>query len=392
MASDITVSPLPTNESLNTVTGADSHVFFEPKELKVFRLCIYAVTIVLALAGNVAVCVISRRNPRLQTSTFSLLMNLAVSDIASVLCLPFLLPEHFVGNWMMGEAMCKLLKPSVVWFNFVTTNTLVAIACDRFRAVVFPFEARPSTSETRLVVSLLWLIALLFSLPSYGTMTVISFPEEPHVHYCFDVFSSDEKLDILYRRIYTLTMFTLQVVLPVIAISALNLKITATLKHVHLMPQSLRPSRANSLNSTPSASPHSSLVNLHKLNMNSASLMKRQAMEKKFFRMLMVVLLVFVLCYVPYQTMYLVYEFHPMLFTGPYMQPLSEFLYLIVWLPNVLNPVCYGFLNEHYKRAFKALIFHPRKFFRTLQLRRSFSQSMLSTALSKLSLSSRPRI
>lgn len=106
-------------------------------------------------------------------------------------------------------------------------------------------------------------------------------------------------------------------------------------------------------------------------------------MEKKFLRMLMTVLLVYVLCYLPFQTMYLVYEFHPMLFTSCYMQPLSEFLYLLVWLPNALNPVCYGCLNDYYKRAFKALIFHPRKFIQGLKSRQSFSQSVVATTVKR---------
>ena len=302
MAPDVNTSVLLPNESAYRTINNEANSLVEPEGLKIFRFFVYAVIILLALVGNVAVCIISRRNRRLQTSTYCLIMNLAVSDIGSVLCLPFLLPELFIGNWIMGEVMCKLLKPSVVVFNFVTTNTLVAIACDRFRAVVFPFVARPSTSETRLIVSLLWLIAFLFSLPSYGAMTVQSFPETPNSYYCLDIFSEDTENDILYRRVYTITMYIMNALLPVIVISALYLKITATLKNIRLIPLSFRPTRSSSLNSTPSASPHSSLLNLNKLNMNSAGFLKRQMMEKKFLRMLMTVLLVYVLCYLPFQT------------------------------------------------------------------------------------------
>ena len=385
MASELNTSAIPPNSSESIKPGSEPQavqLFIEPEALKIFRFFIYAVIILLALVGNVAVCIISRRNRRLQTSTYCLIMNLAVSDIGSVLCLPFLLPELYVGNWMMGEAMCKLLKPSVVVFNFVTTNTLVAIACDRFRAVVFPFVARPSTSETRLIVALLWLIAFLFSLPSYGAMTVISYPEDPYVYYCLDIFSEDMDTDTSYRRVYTITMYIVQALSPVLVISALYLKITATLKHIRLIPLSLRPTRSSSLQSTPNASPRSSVLNLNKLNMNPSGFARKQLMETKFLRMLMTVLLIYVLCYLPFQTMYLVYEFNPELFGVPYMQPVSEFLYLIVWLPNALNPVCYGCLNEQYKRAFKALILRPRKFFQTLKSRQSFSHSVMVPAIS----------
>lgn len=381
MASELNSSAVPPNTS-EIITPLDEPGD-EPEGVKIFRFFVYAVIILLALVGNVAVCIISRRNRRLQTSTYCLIMNLAVSDIGSVLCLPFLLPELFIRNWIMGEVMCKLLKPSVVVFNFVTTNTLVAIACDRFRAVVFPFVARPSTSETRLIVSLLWLIAFLFSLPSYGAMTVHSFPETPNIYYCWDIFSEDPENDIFYRRVYTITMYIMNALLPVLVISVLYLKITATLKNFRLIPLSLRSMRSSSLNSTPNASPSSSVVNLNKLNMNPAGFVRRQMMEKKFLRMLMIVLLVFVLCYLPFQTFYLVFEFNPDMFKFSYVQPLSEFLYLIVWLPNALNPVCYGCLNEQYKRAFKALIFRPRKFFQTLKSRHSFNHSPMVSTLSK---------
>lgn len=378
MANQLNTTVVPPNAS-ETMLPADDITFYteEPSSVKIFRFVIYAIIILLALVGNIAVCIVSTRTRRLQTSTYCLVMNLAVSDIGSVMCLPFLLPELYIGNWPMGEAMCKLLKPSVVMFNFVTTNTLVAIACDRFRAVVFPFVSRPSKSETRLILALLWLIAFLFSLPSYGAMTVISYPEDPYTFYCIDIFSDDMAKDVLYRRIYTITMYTVQALVPVLVISALYLKITATLKHIRLVPLALRPSRASSLNSTPSGSPRSSMVNINKLNMNPAGALRRQIIEKKFLTMLIAVLLVYVLCYLPFQTLYLTYEFNPDMGYLPYMQLLSDYFYVIVWLPNAINPVCYGCLNEHYKKAFKALIFRPRKFFRTLTSRNSFSQSLV---------------
>ena len=361
MASELNASLIPSNSSAY-IAPNDPPFYVEPTSLKIFRFVIYAIIILLALVGNIAVCIISTRTRRLQTSTYCLVMNLAVSDIGSVMCLPFLLPELYIANWPMGEAMCKLLKPSVVMFNFVTTNTLVAIACDRFRAVVFPFVSRPSKSKTRLIIALLWLIAFLFSLPLYVAMTVTSYPDSPYTFNCIDIFSDDMDKDILYRRIYTVTMYIVQALVPVLVISALYLKITATLKHIRLVPLALRPSRASSLNSTPSRNSRSSMVNINKLNMNPAGALRRQTIEKKFLTMLIAVLLVYVLCYLPFQTLYLIYEFNPDLGYLPYMQLLFDYLYVIVWLPNAINPICYGCLNKHYKKAFKALIFSSRKF------------------------------
>ena len=377
MASELNESLITSNSSAYIIPN-DPPFYVEPTPVKIFRFVIYVIIILFALLGNIAVCIVSTRTRRLQTSTYCLLMNLAVSDIGSVMCLPFLLPELYIGNWPMGEVMCKLLKPSVVMFNFVTTNTLVAIACDRFRAVVFPFVLRPSKSETRLIIALLWLIAFLFSLPSYGAMAVISYPDSPYT-YCLDIFSDENEKDVLYRRIYTITMYTVQALVPVVVISVLYVKITATLKHIRLVPLALRPSRASSLTSTPSASSHSSMVNINKLNMNPAGALRRQIIEKKFLTMLIAVLLVYVLCYLPFQTLYLIYEFNPDMDYLPYIQLLFDYFYVIVWLPNAINPICYGCLNQHYKKAFKSLIFRPRKYIQSLRSRHSFSHSLAGT-------------
>lgn len=66
-------------------------------------------------------------------------MNLVIFDIGFVMCFLFLLFELYIGDWFMGEVMCKFFKLSVVLFNFVIINMLVVIVCDCFCVVVFLF-------------------------------------------------------------------------------------------------------------------------------------------------------------------------------------------------------------------------------------------------------------
>ena len=229
MASELNASVIPTNSSAFFAPN-DPPFYVKPPSPTIFHSVIYSIIILFALVGNIAMCIIYSRIRRLQTSTNYLVINLVVSACGSVMCLPFLLPEQFIGIWPMGETMCKLLEPSAALFNFVTTNTLLAIACDRFRAVVFPFASRPSKSVTCLIIALLWLIAFLFSLPLYGAMAVISYPDNPYT-YCIDIFSDDMDKDILYRHF----VYTAQVLIPLLVILALYFKIPITSKHVPLL-------------------------------------------------------------------------------------------------------------------------------------------------------------
>ena len=77
MASDVNASIFPPNDSEYRILTNEQQSFIEPNGLKIFRFIMYALIILFALVGNVAVCVITRRNRRLQTSTYFLVMNLA---------------------------------------------------------------------------------------------------------------------------------------------------------------------------------------------------------------------------------------------------------------------------------------------------------------------------
>ena len=77
MASDVNASIFPPNDSEYRILTNEQQSFIEPNGVKIFRFIMYALIILFALVGNVAVCVITRRNRRLQTSTYFLVMNLA---------------------------------------------------------------------------------------------------------------------------------------------------------------------------------------------------------------------------------------------------------------------------------------------------------------------------
>lgn len=131
-------------------------------------------------------------------SIYCLVMNLVVFDIGLVFCLLFLLLEFFVGNWMMGEVMCKFFKFSVVLFNFVMINILVVIGCDCFCVVVYFFVLCLLILEICLIVLILWLIVFVFFLFLYGVMIVRNFLDDFNSFFCVDVFFDNIEIDMFY--------------------------------------------------------------------------------------------------------------------------------------------------------------------------------------------------
>ena len=71
--------------------------------------------------------------------------------------------------------------------------------------------------------------------------------------------------------------------------------------------------------------------------------------------MLAVVVIIFVVCYVPYTTFFLVVEHYQEALQWRYLKILYYYIYLLMWFPNALNPLCYGALDEHYAAIIKSL-------------------------------------
>lgn len=343
-----TWNDLKSNGSPNS-TGNQPAQWEEPVFSKVFRFVIFGIIIFISLFGNALVIYVTYKNKTMRTFAYFLIANLAVADILSTLVLPFMIVYVDKYRWTFGETLCKILNPSLTVFSIVTTNTLVAIACDRSRALLFPFKLKPSTSETRLIIAIIWLLAVLVSLPSYGSRTVTNYQ-------CVEIYTADMKKQKLYTQIYTVFTFLFNNFIPLVVILFLYIKITMALKHISLIPQSFQLNRQSSLvgRDSPGSSPRNSVV---LRNANVAAANKRQRMESKFIRMLLIVVLVFLFCYVPYQVFFLLWEFLP---DDPDNYDTASkfhlYLFVLMWIPNAINPICYAALNVRYARALKQLI------------------------------------
>ncbi|XP_028516140.1 tyramine/octopamine receptor isoform X3 [Exaiptasia diaphana] len=347
---DTTALPLSTNISnaTNATSSAMNAVFVESIYSRVFRLFMFTVSGLVSLVGNTMVIYITYNNKFMRTFAYFLIANLAVSDVLSTLILPFMVFYLEIGKWTFGETLCKILNPCFTVFAVVTTNTLVAIACDRFRALLFPFKLKPSTSETRLILAIIWLLAFLVSLPSFGSRTIDA------QGYCLEIYSNDPQEHQLYLRIYTVFLFLFNNFIPLVVILYLYIRITMALKHISFRPQTFQLNRPSSLagRESPGSSPRNSVV---LRNANVASANKRQKMESKFIRMLAMVVLVFFFCYVPFQVFFLLYTFIVLPMDSPTYYA-NNYLFLLMWIPNSINPICYAALNERYAKAFKKIL------------------------------------
>lgn len=341
-----------------SIASPDYDFVEEPEFSRIIRYVVYGVLFVFAICGNITVCIIPFRHRRMRTCTYFLITNLAVSDIGTMLCLPTILTtmEWTGGEWTMGAVMCKLVNPSLTMFYLVTTNTLVAIAVHRFVVVVFPFRSKLGKSKIALVILLTWLTAFFCVLPSFGAreLQAIGVRNNETIYRCMEMFPGrTQEEQIYYQNIYTIFQYLVNIFLPVVIIVILYIVIAYKLRKMSIAlgcgPVSKE--RRESQGSVTYYSVRSS----RKQSIDQTSLRKRNELEKKFLRMLAVVVIVFVVCYVPYTTFFLVVAYYQEALKWRYLKIFYHYIYLLMWFPNALNPLCYGALDEHYAAIIKSL-------------------------------------
>lgn len=142
----------------------------------VFLPVIYALTLLVGLAGNAMVVAVYVSKVRLRSLTDVCILNLAISDLLLLFTLPFWAVDA-VHGWRLGPAACKLTS-FLYSTNFSCGMLLLAcISVDRCCAVVRGLSGRTSASprvrrQWLLVCLLLWAVASFLGLPELIFSTV----------------------------------------------------------------------------------------------------------------------------------------------------------------------------------------------------------------------------
>ena len=114
-----------------------------PEAEKIGTTVAYSLSLVLALVGNFLLVLIVYKTPSLRKPINLLIANMAMSDLLyPTFLFPVQLAEMHVGSWFsggtFGQALCKLHIFLADASSFVSIQSLVLIAVDRFGAVVVP--------------------------------------------------------------------------------------------------------------------------------------------------------------------------------------------------------------------------------------------------------------
>uniref|UniRef100_A0A3P9JZZ0 G-protein coupled receptors family 1 profile domain-containing protein n=1 Tax=Oryzias latipes TaxID=8090 RepID=A0A3P9JZZ0_ORYLA len=123
---------------------------------------ILSLCFLVGLPGNIAVIILKPNFQQLSSMTQNLMLNLAVSDLICLLTLPLWI-YSLLYSWIFGLLACKILAYLVYCSVYGSFLTIVLLSFQRYMLVVH--QKSWDQTKRRLLVVLLWLVAMILSIP-----------------------------------------------------------------------------------------------------------------------------------------------------------------------------------------------------------------------------------
>ncbi|XP_077403090.1 lysophosphatidic acid receptor 6-like [Vanacampus margaritifer] len=260
---------------------------------------------------------------KLRNETTTYMVNLVVSDSLFVLSLPFRIVYFIKREWMFGSELCKISVALFYTNMYGSILFLTCISVDRFLAIVHPFRSQKIRTKrnAKLACVTVWVLVLSGSIPT-GFLLDTTSPKNVNAssNYCFENYSNNQwKLELS-----KVVMFieTVGFVIPLMVNVFCSAMVLRTLKK----PQTI--SRGGSIN------------------------------KAKVLRMIVVHLLIFCFCFIPYNVNLMFYSLvRTKVLKGCYAEHVVRTIYPISLCIAVTNccfdPVVYYFTSETIQSSIK---------------------------------------
>lgn len=282
---------------------------------------IYIIVCVIGLGGNTLVIHIVLHYSKIESVTNIYILNLAIADELFMVGLPFLAVQNTLQSWPFGPVMCRLVMTVDSINQFTSIFCLTVMSIDRYLAVVHPIRSskwrRPKVAK--MVNGTVWALSFLVVLPVVifakiqkpGGTCNITWPKPADIwQAAFIIYTSNVGFFcplLIICLCYLLIVF----------------KIRSSGKKVH------------------------------------ATSTKRRKSERKVTHMVVIVVAVFVFCWLPFYALNII---NLLVVLPQEYQGLYYFVVVLGYANSCANPIVYGFLSDNFKRGFrKALCRSTRK-------------------------------
>ncbi|NP_001161605.1 neuropeptide receptor-like protein 4 [Saccoglossus kowalevskii] len=267
--------------------------------------------------GNLLVVIAILRNKKLRSSaTNTLIVCLAFSDLfIGILYCPFQVVNMVLGGVQLRESyLCRGYVIFIRMSFTATTMSLLAIAVDRYRAIVQPMQPRISLTQARYISIAVWIVSFIFNsnvFVSYRIVTETWQENGQNVsHEVCDVPYYLVHIEYRMKIVYIVAIY----LVPLVVLSTLYARMIITLYS------------GKSIND------------------------ESRRRKRKAIKMLIVVVIMYALCWGPYRVHQVLYAYDESWFTDSYF--ILTVISFIFISNSFVNPIIYAFCNRNFRDEF----------------------------------------
>ncbi|XP_031166164.1 growth hormone secretagogue receptor a [Sander lucioperca] len=293
----------------------------------------------VGVTGNVMTILVVSKYRDMRTTTNLYLCSMAVSDLLIFLCMPLDLYRMWrYRPWRFGAALCKLFQFVSESSTYSTILSITALSVERYLAICFPLRAKALVTKRRVraLILLLWTVSLMSAGPVFVMVGVERDSMGPH--FSSGMNDTDFSLEAGDTRECKMTHYAVEsglmgamvwlssvfFFMPVFCLTVLYSLIGRRLWQRH---------RETSI---------------------SSRVAHRDKSNRQTIKMLVVVVLAFVLCWLPFHVgRYL--QFRSLDAPSPLLSLLSEYCSLVsvvlFYLSAAINPILYNTMSWKYRGA-----------------------------------------
>ncbi|GAB5574797.1 orexin receptor type 1 [Prionailurus iriomotensis] len=343
--------------------------YLYPKQYEWVLIAAYVAVFLVALVGNTLVCLAVWRNHHMRTVTNYFIVNLSLADVlVTAICLPASLLVDITESWLFGHALCKVIpylqRSSAQWINPGNPEnkdrvlTLSFIALDRWYAICHPLLFKSTARRARGSILGIWAVSLAVMVPQAAVMECRSvLPELANRTRLFSV-CDEHWADDLYPKIYHSCFFIVTYLAPLGLMAMAYFQIfrklwgrqipgtTSALVRNWKRPSDQSEDQGQGPSTEPPPRARAFLAEV-----------KQVRARRKTAKMLMVVLLVFALCYLPISVLNVLKRVFGMFRQASDREAVYAcftFSHWLVYANSAANPIIYNFLSGKFREQFKA--------------------------------------
>ncbi|KAM6930803.1 tachykinin receptor 1a [Xenentodon cancila] len=306
------------NDTIN-FNETSTNAFVQPVWRIVLWAIAYTCIVVVSIVGNFTVIWIIMAHKRMRTVTNYFLLNLAFAEASMSsfnTVINFIYAVH--NEWYFGQIYCRFHNFFPIAAVFASIYSMTAIALDRYMAIIHPLQQRMSSTETKGVVAVIWVLALLLAFPQYYYSNT-----EPLSNrvVCYIDWPKYTAFD--YKKLYHVCVAILIYFLPLLVMGCAYLVVGLTLWASEIPGDS------------------------------SDHYKEQLTAKRKVVKMMIVVVCTFAICWLPFHVYFLLNEFFPSLFENTFMQQVYLAIMWLAMSSTMYNPIIYCCLNDRFRAGFK---------------------------------------